>query len=734
MTEGLDMTAQGSSSSPTRPGEQLGEQLSSLSQKEIQSPRSGRPKRTKPEISRTNITETLVAKRRRQEATYACPAAYTTALSHSNSSRSPIAACLNNDQSAIPTRSILSIPAAMPRLGQLFKSPAQSVSSSAANTILKSDPPPLPLGRDIPTSMPFNKPQLAASRNARPRNPFIIRQDLPVGSQTNKARSPFSLLAESLTNRPCSDSTAIPKTELPPTTQEKAACASNTTSIPYANLEENNDAKATSAAAYIADKSPMDNLLRPIHTDTLATYTGIDSCNDPAESTKESIPEAVEESFSKEDTHSFYGLLSRKQNISSFQKDMKKLAQWKDAVLAPTESAHIDIQKPIVAVIDKEPKLQRQIRVRDSIPHVDSTLKTEIVVLSEYSLEWCSFENSLQESRCLSLFASSLEPSMAPCEQFMRSTFHWSYSSNSAPPVLQQLRARILSKHRQGATMLDHEQLELKIFQEHEEECLISKKPIQDDNTAPSSNGISPPFIAYISRVSDGVKIELEKEDIGWEIVETIPDIVKTAASHGRSSGSYPLDMEKDHEDGDSEDEVGADDSVVACKTHKQGRTRNLATIKICDSRSAHALFDYLLNWTDPGIEARATSLPTLFSPKPFVNAQLKRMKVLRNSLVQVAVEDSVTGQSTLQPMYKLHLSGIILPTQLQDMLSCLVEHQQRLTTLSVDLGEHAAFSVTLATHQHTTGIPPIFSSASDASLLHSVQNIKAENGWLTMK
>ncbi|OAJ41166.1 hypothetical protein BDEG_24807 [Batrachochytrium dendrobatidis JEL423] len=721
-------------------------------------------KRSKPEIADCSNTETLVAKRRRS----AVPAVHHLNVVHTDT-------CISSSPFLVPEKaSRLSFPTtslnAGRRLDKFPKSPARIGSKSLLRGFLRTITDPNIPDSDIQlTASLDHKDSVSAAphppaRGGRARNPFAIRQENKVFSSLNKPKDPFSLLSESLQTQSCSTSTAIETTF---STSIKSKDLDSVQFKPLSPIDHlcvaDRCADQTNLSTFAVSlnhqlENNQDNLVH-----NTSSSPKLSSCQttalDPSFDSQHENDASDE--LSKKDAIRFYDLLSRKKDTTRFQIGIDKLEKWKSAILIPSDTPIIDASQNPTVVKGFEAKSERHIQTLDSLPHVDSTLKTEIVVTSNYSLDWCNFENSSQESRCLTQFTSLSDPAVTPCEKFMCNTFHWSYGSIPVSPTLQQCRTRIFAKQRQGVALADHEKFELKCFQDSEEEwkhsfqslyftlknsetlyfyyassqftalfvqsSLISNISLKPKQVSSILNGATSPFVVYLTRVTMGTRIQLEKEDIQWELVESASNVAQTDLKSDGSEKILQLNETDDENVYDGED-------VFISGPRKWKHARSLATLRIVDSKSVHALFDYILNWTDPSIEARASCLPTLISPKPFLNAQLKRMKVLRNSKVQVAHEDSLTGQSTIQHVYKLHLSGTLLPTHFEAMLHCLVEQQRKSAKEYGSTSNQTLFSVKATTDHSTIGLPAIFSLARDAHTLSNVQSITATNGWLLMK
>nr|KAJ3422787.1 hypothetical protein HK105_006340 [Polyrhizophydium stewartii] len=108
----------------------------------------------------------------------------------------------------------------------------------------------------------------------------------------------------------------------------------------------------------------------------------------------------------------------------------------------------------------------------------DGTLKTDIVILSEHPLDWCKFTSSAQEAESLARFVAGTETPQTPRDVLMHSTFHWRYPGRPIPPSAQRSLARSLSRSQQQAPLSDQDRLELKDYDERQEEwCDHIKAP-----------------------------------------------------------------------------------------------------------------------------------------------------------------------------------------------------------------------------------------------------------------
>jgi len=81
-----------------------------------------------------------------------------------------------------------------------------------------------------------------------------------------------------------------------------------------------------------------------------------------------------------------------------------------------------------------------------------------------------------------------------------------------------------------------------------------------------------------------------------------------------------------------------------------------------------HALYDVLLNHTD-----RAGDVPILYSPAPFVNANLKSLQIVTNAVSTHGSRSLWSSQHT----YYLELTGCILPSTLLNLCHLLRNTQQ---------------------------------------------------------
>ncbi|KAI8922793.1 hypothetical protein BC831DRAFT_474335 [Entophlyctis helioformis] len=509
-----------------------------------------------------------------------------------------------------------------------------------------------------------------------------------------------------------------------------------------------------------------------------------------------------------DDAERFYALLARKNDGSSLKLDVSSLMAWQPSV--PSASLQGKDRPRLIKDLGQKPlpagspttnravsaRPVRQVRVPDSDPLVDWTLKTEMIILSEQTLDWCTFASSIAEAQCLSNFTRSIDSPQDPCERFMRNTFTWVFPARPPPPSSQHLVTRILTKVVNQKTPLDDfERLEYKNFQEREEEwkhsfqslyfalkscetpyfyyinshftvLFTAAKSLCIADAALSSGGSSTPQLkAYVTRASAGMRSELQREDIEWTEGHGFEADrnderrrVKSTLDRSRiivfDDENANQDDDYDAKDGDERDNLDEPEDQT-----KTPHTKDGPNLMISQSGSVHAFFDYLLNWTDPQTDMRAANQPLLISPRPFLNSSLKRMQVVSRGKVAEPVTDPVTGDTRVQSLHKLHLSGLVLPTHLHRMVSCLVD-QQRSTypkhksdarsashARDTDAGQDSTsdrpqdFSVLLTTDDKTSGFPlaPLARS-SDADMHGSagmprvLRSIQAQDGWLTIK
>jgi hypothetical protein len=85
---------------------------------------------------------------------------------------------------------------------------------------------------------------------------------------------------------------------------------------------------------------------------------------------------------------------------------------------------------------------------------------------------------------------------------------------------------------------------------------------------------------------------------------------------------------------------------------------------------TAHALFDFLLNWTHPRLEMRCSRTPTLISSKPFLGARLQQATVTRST---------VKSKDSKSNLYKICVAGRIIPTKMLSLLEIVRLQQTKL-------------------------------------------------------
>jgi hypothetical protein len=79
---------------------------------------------------------------------------------------------------------------------------------------------------------------------------------------------------------------------------------------------------------------------------------------------------------------------------------------------------------------------------------------------------------------------------------------------------------------------------------------------------------------------------------------------------------------------------------------------KELEPLEFCGSMNVHGLYDFLLKWHEPRSDKRASSLPYLYSSKPFLNASLKSAQVLKSMQIK---------QASGECGYKLVIKGYLI-------------------------------------------------------------------------
>jgi hypothetical protein len=98
-----------------------------------------------------------------------------------------------------------------------------------------------------------------------------------------------------------------------------------------------------------------------------------------------------------------------------------------------------------------------------------------------------------------------------------------------------------------------------------------------------------------------------------------------------------------------------------------------MGSLEFKTNAAVHGLFDFLLNWTDPRLDVRCSKSPLILCPVPFLHSELNQAQVSKSV---VKSKDSKTN------LYKLCITGIVLPQSLNKLLKMVHQNQQQFEEL----------------------------------------------------
>ncbi|TPX37047.1 hypothetical protein SmJEL517_g00845 [Synchytrium microbalum] len=345
-------------------------------------------------------------------------------------------------------------------------------------------------------------------------------------------------------------------------------------------------------------------------------------------------------------------------------------------------------------------------KVGSSLPS-DWTLKRSIIFLSRTSLDWCSSQNSIQDSINLFSFVQDNQKEKDAKVAFDHSLYYWAYIDRPAPQQVA-LMTKVLPKARE-AKLKPEELAGLQHFQSCEEQWKQAIRSVYHsvrNNLTDEFYYINGEFSAHfragkstksgqceavISNATRGLRKSLEGEGIAFEVctrkkkwaTEALPEVTK--------------DTEQELEEMEQQ-QPGR--TIVSNKEQEESSP----SLHFKGHPGVHGVFDYLLNWRDERANRRAAQLPILLSHKPFLHATLKSLEIVKNGkILNNSSFDSVSGMQKVETMYRLELVGHVLPRT----MSILVELMANRTGMN-------GFMATLVCDEKTIGLNDTLLASND--------------------
>ncbi|KAJ3041950.1 hypothetical protein HDV00_008459 [Rhizophlyctis rosea] len=316
-------------------------------------------------------------------------------------------------------------------------------------------------------------------------------------------------------------------------------------------------------------------------------------------------------------------------SLSRFSKILRKVPTTDAAneltpfdVLSTSNDEHSKLHLDNVS---KKPRMAVMAHLQ---PPMDWTVKTSATFTSDVSFEWCSQQNSAEDSANLISF-------VAQCKSENRQTslrhclYHWTYPIEIPSPIRVSTITKILGKVADKAVLEPEQDLEYKTFLQSEEAW---KRAFQSLYHI-TRNGQSPYFYylnsefsvlffgesatkgmdceAIMSKSSPGIRKQLENDDIDFREVRR----------GKRSTHSAEVVEQEEEELGLPEDKEFVDAQKAPARMQQQ---EGGSALHFVGHNNVHGLFDFLLNWKEPRIERRAEKFPMLLAPSPFLNGCLR--------------------------------------------------------------------------------------------------------------